>query len=191
MSLSADYCTEKKGDRGGGGGGAALAHQRKLIWGLLVWVTLLTLGLGASITLHFIQSKLKQESPGNETQQKSLMVFTPWDLNDKVGLLKWRTMYEVFISGKDKLMVKEDGQYFLYLQVTLHPNHKGNHTITLQSEKGNEILKGVIDGSKLSSAFMANGIPLEIGDILTVTCDPEARIQDSATETYLGVIKLT
>lgn len=58
MSLSAEYYSDKTGDRGGGGG-VALAHQRRMIRGLLVWATLLTLGLATSITLHFIY----RESP--------------------------------------------------------------------------------------------------------------------------------
>lgn len=45
MSLSAEYCEEKACNRDGG----ALAQQRKLICGLLVWSTLLTLGLATSI----------------------------------------------------------------------------------------------------------------------------------------------
>jgi len=53
MSQSAEYSSDKTGDRGGGG--RALVHQKRLIRGLLVWATLLTLGLVASLTLHFIQ----------------------------------------------------------------------------------------------------------------------------------------
>lgn len=63
MSLSAEYYSDKTGDRGGGGG-VALAHQRRLIRGLLVWATLLTLGLATSITLHFIH----RESPAPKPQ---------------------------------------------------------------------------------------------------------------------------
>ncbi|XP_073688950.1 tumor necrosis factor ligand superfamily member 18 [Garra rufa] len=174
MSLSADYYADKTADRCGGGGGAALAHQRKLIRGLLVWATLLTLGLGASITLHFIH----RDSPA------------PRDERDNVKLLSWRTMNNVFIEGNETLRVMKDGDYFLYLQVTLLPEHKGNHTITLQSKKRKVILNGLIDGSKLSSVFMANSVSLNEGDILNVTCDPGAKIRGSQTETYLGVIKL-
>ncbi|XP_052408656.1 tumor necrosis factor ligand superfamily member 18 [Carassius gibelio] len=201
MSLSAEYCSGKMGDRGGGGGGA-LAHQRRLIQGLLVWATLLTLGLGTLITLHFNHRESpapsKVQTPGNIIQanikETPLMVFSPnWKVSDKVNLLRWKTVRPDFIKGegKEKLMVKEYGQYFLYLQVTLHPQEKANHTITLQSEKRQEILKGLINGSKLSTIFLANGIPLDSNDTLHVTCHPEAKIQASHTETYLGVIKLS
>uniref|UniRef100_A0A8C2DEB4 TNF superfamily member 18 n=1 Tax=Cyprinus carpio TaxID=7962 RepID=A0A8C2DEB4_CYPCA len=201
MSLSAEYCSGKMGDRGGGGHGA-LAHQSKLVRGLLVWATLLTVGLGTLTALHFIHressppSKLQNLGYVNQADIKetTLMVFSPdWKDSDKVKLLKWKTVRPDFIEGKEKesLMVKKDGQYFLYLQVTLHPQEKENHTITVQSEKRQVILKGLINGSKLSTIFMANGIPLDSNDTLHVTCHPEAKIQTSHTETYLGVIKLS
>lgn len=70
MSLSAEHCCDKTGDRGGGAGGGgsfsgALVHQRTLIRGLIIWVTLLTLGLAASISLNFIP----KESPAPSKQQ--------------------------------------------------------------------------------------------------------------------------
>uniref|UniRef100_A0A671T6G8 TNF superfamily member 18 n=1 Tax=Sinocyclocheilus anshuiensis TaxID=1608454 RepID=A0A671T6G8_9TELE len=206
MSLSAEYCSDKTGDWGGGGGGGALAHQRRLIRGLLVWATLLTLGLGTLITLHFIHRESPAPSEPQvwlrsviytlKNKETPLMVFSPyWKDTDKVKLLQWITVRPVFIEvevkGKEKLMVKEDGQYFLYLQVTLHPQEKANHTITLQSEQREVILKGIINGSKGSTIFMANGIPLDSSDTLIVTCHPEAKIQAFHTETFLGVIKLS
>uniref|UniRef100_A0A672P8A3 Uncharacterized LOC107602689 n=1 Tax=Sinocyclocheilus grahami TaxID=75366 RepID=A0A672P8A3_SINGR len=202
MSLSADYWSDKTGDRGGGGG-VALAHQRRLIRGLLVWATLLTLGLATSITLHFIH----RESPATSKQQVwlgsviytlknkhkeiPLMEFSPdWKDSDMVEKLQWKTVREVFIKGQEQLLVNEFGQYFLYLQVTLASHEKANHTITLESKQRRVILKGLINGSKLSTVFMAKGISLASGDTLTVTCQPRAKIQISHTETYLGVIKI-
>lgn len=108
-----------------------------------------------------------------------------------VEKLKWKTLKEVFINvkGKEQLLVKKYGQYFLYLQVTLASHEKANHTITVES-KNRVILKGLINGSKLSTVFMASGISLNNGDTLTVTCQPKAKIQALHTESYLGVIKL-
>ncbi|XP_016371577.1 tumor necrosis factor ligand superfamily member 18 [Sinocyclocheilus rhinocerous] len=198
MSLSAEYCSDKTGDRGGGGG-VALAHQRRLIRGLLVWATLLTLGLATSITLHFIHRELpatsKQQDQENfdQPQHKEipLMEFSPdWKDSDMVEKLQWKTVREVFIKGQEQLLVNEFGQYFLYLQVTLASHEKANHTITLESKQRHVILKGLINGSKLSTVFMAKGISLASGDTLTVTCQPRAKIQISHTETYLGVIKI-
>ncbi|XP_016150745.1 tumor necrosis factor ligand superfamily member 18 [Sinocyclocheilus grahami] len=198
MSLSADYWSDKTGDRGGGGG-VALAHQRRLIRGLLVWATLLTLGLATSITLHFIHrespatSKQQDQEKFDQPQHKEipLMEFSPdWKDSDMVEKLQWKTVREVFIKGQEQLLVNEFGQYFLYLQVTLASHEKANHTITLESKQRRVILKGLINGSKLSTVFMAKGISLASGDTLTVTCQPRAKIQISHTETYLGVIKI-
>uniref|UniRef100_A0A8C1TBX3 TNF superfamily member 18 n=1 Tax=Cyprinus carpio TaxID=7962 RepID=A0A8C1TBX3_CYPCA len=206
MSLSAEYCNDKTGDRGGGGG-VALAHQRRLIRGLLVWATLLTLGLATSITLHFIH----RESPAPSKRQNSrteqiqenitqpqpkeipLMEFSPeWKDSEMVGTLQWKTVRKNFIKKKPmgQLLVDKDGQYFLYLQVTLASHEKANHTITVESAQRKVILNGLINGSKLSTVFMAKGFSLAKGDILTVTCQPKAKIQTFHTETYLGVIKI-
>ncbi|XP_059391016.1 uncharacterized protein LOC132124138 [Carassius carassius] len=199
MSLSAEYSSDKTGDRGGGGG-VALAHQRRLIRGLLVWATLLTLGLGTSITLHFIQRESpapsKRQIQENVTQPPQskeipIMEFSPnWKDSEMVEKLQWKTVREDFFKVKEQLLVNKDGQYFLYLQVTLASQEKANHTITVVSKQRQVILKGLINGSKLSTLFMAKGISLAKGDTLTVTCQPKAKIQTNHTETYLGVIKI-
>ncbi|ROL53083.1 hypothetical protein DPX16_8025 [Anabarilius grahami] len=205
MSLSAKYCSDNTGDRGGGGG--ALAHQRKMIRGLLVWATLLTLGLAASITLHFIErepptpEKLQtQQDQRIPTQQPkdmdmNLMIFSPNYLftgdEDMVETLKWKTVSLTgFIEGENELRVKDDGRYFLYLQVTLNRQTTENYTITVNSSNQGPILKGLIDKTNLSTGFMGVGIPMNRGESLTVICKPKAKISHYYVETYLGVIKL-
>ncbi|NP_001122290.1 tumor necrosis factor ligand superfamily member 18 [Danio rerio] len=201
MSLSAEHCRDTSGDRGGGGGfNGALIHQRTLIRGLIIWVTLLTLGLAASISLHFIpkESPAPSKQQGSETTSNNvypgkkidLMTFTPnWE-NTDVELLQWNTVEERFIKGEGQLTVTQGGAYFLYLQVTLDSRKKENHTITVQTQKQNVILKGYINGSNLSSGFLATGIYLDDDDTFNVTCKPKAKIQNSHIETYMGVIKL-
>lgn len=105
-------------------------------------------------------------------------------------LLRWNTVDERFIKAQEQLTVNQGGPYFLYLQVTLDPKKKENHTITVQTKKQNVILKGYINGSNLSTGFMATGIYLDDGDTFNVTCKPRAKIESSHTETYMGVIKL-
>ncbi|XP_052405921.1 uncharacterized protein LOC127951877 [Carassius gibelio] len=205
MSLSAEYCSDKTGDRGGGGG-VALAHQRRLIRGLLVWATLLTLGLATSITLHFIQRESpapsKRQIQENVTQPPQppqppqpkeipIMEFSPfWGDTEMVENLTWKTVREDFFKVQQQLLMNQkDGQYFLYLQVTLASHEKANHTITVETHN-RKILNGRINGSKLSTLFMAKGISLAKGDNLTVTCEPKAKIRTRHTETYLGVIKI-
>ncbi|XP_067228254.1 tumor necrosis factor ligand superfamily member 18 isoform X2 [Chanodichthys erythropterus] len=203
MSLSAKYCSDNTGDRGGGGG--ALAHQRKMIRGLLVWATLLTLGLAVSITLHFIERKPpvpeKLQNQRIPTQQPkdmdmNLITFTPnyfftGEGRDMVEKLQWNTVSPSgFIEGDEELRVKDDGRYFLYLQVTLNPQMAENYTITVNSSTRKTILEGLINKPKLSTGFMGVGISMNRGETLTVICKPKAKISDTPIETYLGVIKL-
>ncbi|XP_039543463.1 tumor necrosis factor ligand superfamily member 18 isoform X2 [Pimephales promelas] len=192
MSQSAEYSSDKTGDRGGGG--RALVHQKRLIRGLLVWATLLTLGLVASLTLHFIQRESdtpKDQVNHNQPNKDTDMSFSPhWPRKDKVELLHWKVAKPGFIEGQDQLKVKDDGLYFLYLQVTLDSDMKDNYTITMQTERNKVISKGLINGSKISTVFMAKGIKLSRGDTFNVTCEPKAKIKTNHAETYLGVIKL-
>ncbi|XP_077069918.1 tumor necrosis factor ligand superfamily member 18 isoform X2 [Siphateles boraxobius] len=190
MSLSAEYCSEKTGGDGGG-----LAHQRKLIRGLLVWATLLTLGLASSITLHFIY----RESPAPDKPQtqedprkiSDIISFSPnWLEKDVVELLQWKTQNSDYKEEDRQLKVKYDGLYFLYLQVTLVSRMKEDNTITLQSKQNHVILKSHINGSNLSTGFMGKAIKLARGDVFNVTCVPKAKIQTLHTATYLGMIKI-
>ncbi|TRY90825.1 hypothetical protein DNTS_009003 [Danionella cerebrum] len=50
--MTAECCCDNPEERGAGSK-VAVAHQRRLILGLMLWATLLTLGLAASMSLHF------------------------------------------------------------------------------------------------------------------------------------------
>ncbi|XP_051570888.1 uncharacterized protein LOC127450656 [Myxocyprinus asiaticus] len=205
MSLSAEYCNEKTGGRDGD----ALAQQRRLIWGLLVWSTLLTLGVAASITVQMIHGASAQvqsqeprtfSNPQNITMAmsikappNSLVTFEPdCEHTKKMKQLRWETNLPGFIEGTDLLRIKEDGLYFIYLQVTLdswEPEH--NYIVTVKLDGSDSfILKGHINGLTLSTGLMGKGTSLNKGSTLSVHCTPEAKIKNSASETYLGVIKL-
>lgn len=109
-----------------------------------------------------------------------------------VDVLQWNTVSPTgFIEGKEKLRVKDEGRYFLYLQVTLIPQKTENYTIIVDSSEKGPILKGLIDKSKLSTGFMGVGISMNSGETLTVICKPKAKISDIYIDTYLGVIKLS
>lgn len=113
------------------------------------------------------------------------------DGNKKVGTLQWKTVSDTgFIEGDTELRVKDDGRYFLYLQVTLNPEITENYTISVNLSSQGIILKGLINKSNLSTGFMGVGTPMSRGDTLTVFCHPETKISDFYVDTYLGVIKL-
>ncbi|XP_051572464.1 uncharacterized protein LOC127451653 [Myxocyprinus asiaticus] len=205
MSLSAEYCREKTGGRDGG----ALAQQNRLIWGLLVWSTLLTLVLAASITvqiIHGASAQVQSQEPRNfrHTQNvtmpinlqpppNSLVTFQPdWEHIEQVEQLRWKTNLPGFIEGKNQLKIEEDGLYFIYMQVTLDPREpEQNYNVTVQLNNPDElILIAYINRSTLSTGLMGKGTVLTKGNTLRVTCTPKAKIKISAFETYLGVIKL-
>ncbi|XP_051988786.1 tumor necrosis factor ligand superfamily member 18 isoform X2 [Xyrauchen texanus] len=196
MSLSTEYCKEKTEGRDG----VALAQQRRLIWGFLVWSTLLTIGVAASITVQIIHGAPAQKTGNISVHQNvtiakappnSLVTFEPnCDDREKVAKLSWETNLPSFIEGKDQLEIKEDGQYFIYLQVTLESGEpQQKYTVTVY-DSNVVILKGHINELTLSTGLIGKGTSLNKGSTLSVHCTPKAKIQNSATETYLGVIKL-
>ncbi|XP_055042522.2 tumor necrosis factor ligand superfamily member 18 isoform X1 [Misgurnus anguillicaudatus] len=204
MSLSADYCEEKVGNRDGG----ALAQQRKLIWGLMVWSTLLTLGLATSIIyLQFIPRASQEKNftsshDNNKDTEDKQIIFQPkylstGDDRDKVEQLQWDNgviKSQSFISGETQLTVHKDGQYFLYLQVTLDSGDKGQkYEVTVEARQDTNLrhlLSSHISNTNLSTGFMGKGITLNKGEIITVTCKPKAKIKTDEKHTYLGVIRI-
>ncbi|XP_065119451.1 tumor necrosis factor ligand superfamily member 18 isoform X2 [Paramisgurnus dabryanus] len=216
MSLSDEYCEEKAGNRDGG----ALAQQRKLILGLMVWCTLLTLGLATSIIYFQFIPRASQDPAKNEDNNphKSLQNFTSpvgnkkdtedkliafqpkWDNRYWVETLRWGNgiiKSQSFISGDLQLTVQKDGQYFLYLQVTLDSGDTGQkYEVTVIGHKVSghkdsiQLLSSHISNTNLSTGFMGKGIPLNKGAFITVTCKPKAYIKNDEKHTYLGVIKI-
>ncbi|TRY57511.1 hypothetical protein DNTS_023469, partial [Danionella cerebrum] len=188
----------------GAGSKVAVAHQRRLILGLMLWATLLTLGLAASMSLHFFYKEAPAPNvpkgsiptssaprPIPNLNNADLMVFKPKWGEEEVELLEWETVYEKFIKGRTQLTVTESGMYFLYLHVTLRAQKPENRTIYVKTKSRNVILKAHISASNLSTGFMGVGIALNGGDTFNVTCSPKATIKNHHTETYLGVIKLS
>ncbi|XP_056609570.1 tumor necrosis factor ligand superfamily member 18 [Triplophysa dalaica] len=209
MSLSPECCDEKTGNRDGG----ALARQKRLICGLFIWCTLLTLGLATIVVFHFFKgasldsgkhnnrsisaSTTPSPAHGSITQSSDLtplMIFDPdWDHSVMLDRLKWKSnSQEDFIDRW--LTFQKDGLYFLYLQVTLESKQSCNVTVEVKGDPKMSIerlsLSSHISQSKLSTGLMGKGFPATKGDSLTVTCKPLAKIKRSPTETYLGVIKI-
>lgn len=110
------------------------------------------------------------------------------DNKNPVDRLKWKTNFLDFITGGEQLTIKEDGLYFLYLQVTLIP--KQNHTVTVEVNNKDPILSSQITQTKPSTGLMGKGFTFTKGDKLSVTCTPGGHIINSPTQTYLGVIKI-
>ncbi|KAI7803544.1 tumor necrosis factor ligand superfamily member 18 [Triplophysa rosa] len=210
MSLSPECCDEKTGNRDGG----ALARQKRLICGLFIWSTLLTLGLATIVVFQFFNgasldsgkhkilsmSASSTPSPvtahGSTTQSSDLtpklMIFDPaWGHSEMVEL-KWQTnSRHDFITVKERLTFNKDGQYFLYLQVTLESKQSCNVTVEVKGQSSPRvILSSQISQTKPSTGLMGKGFPVTKGDHLTVNCNPATKIKKTPTETYLGVIKI-
>ncbi|KAA0705236.1 hypothetical protein E1301_Tti019556 [Triplophysa tibetana] len=214
MSLSPECCDEKTGNRDGG----ALARQKRLICGLIIWCTLLTLGLATIAVFHFFngasldsgkhnnRSIYASTTPSPVTAHGStthssdpttLMMFDlGWGDNSYMEeQLKWKSNSdEDFIDLKKLLTFQKDGLYFLYLQVTLESKQSCNVTVEVKGDPKMSIerlsLSSQISQTKPSTGLMGKGFPATKGDTLTVTCKPAAKIKRSPSETYLGVIKI-
>ncbi|XP_036421625.1 tumor necrosis factor ligand superfamily member 18 [Colossoma macropomum] len=176
--------------------GPHVAHLRRLVWLLLVWSFFMTLGVAVSISLQFILPRPSNKVVPDKSNHPELITYDFSESTDRSAdgsvELKWKN-----VKGNVKVEVQEDGNYFLYLQVTLE-NLKPNVTYTvkldilhetdksLKSEK--TILERHINGSR-STGFMGKGFLISGGTILKVTCRPSVRLDKA--NTYLGIIKLS
>uniref|UniRef100_A0A4W4ES88 TNF family profile domain-containing protein n=1 Tax=Electrophorus electricus TaxID=8005 RepID=A0A4W4ES88_ELEEL len=118
-----------------------------------------------------------------------LSLFQGWDNNS--GMLVWQKFPEGNIT--QHIEVEHDGNYFLYLQLTLQSTNTGvNYLIevkrVLEGDQHDVILKRHINKSENSTGLMGKGLLLSAGTNVHVTCKPAT--QFSKQDTYLGMIKL-
>ncbi|XP_034154414.1 tumor necrosis factor ligand superfamily member 18 [Pangasianodon hypophthalmus] len=178
--------------------GARVDQLKRLIWMLMIWVSILSLGLGASITLHIIlrQGSNTMVSPNSiETTASPRSQLTSYCLdkskNDEHELrLQWRKKNEA--QRDTAVKIEEDGNYFLFLRVTLEYRKQGvNYVVTVKKmPDGNtpsNITMGHINGTENSTGFMGIGVQLSKNTLINVTCSPQA--QFDVHNTYLGLIK--
>ncbi|XP_076866236.1 tumor necrosis factor ligand superfamily member 18 isoform X2 [Brachyhypopomus gauderio] len=160
--------------------GAHVAQLRRLVWVLLTWASLLTMVLVVSISLHFIIPRASNvttpQKPPTPTPGTPIL-YDFGQCNQTV--LTWRDV-------KDDVMVKQDGNYFLYLQVTLESTNKGVdyfiEVIKVISGKKISILEGHINRSQKSTGLIGSGSltrpgksgPLETFRLLIILFPPES-----------------
>ncbi|XP_035380778.1 tumor necrosis factor ligand superfamily member 18 isoform X1 [Electrophorus electricus] len=181
------------------GCGARVAQLRRLVWVLLAWASLLTAALVVSISLQFFYPRafsLTEPASGPvlspaPLKRTSLHLFdySSWDNNS--GMLVWQKFPEGNIT--QHIEVEHDGNYFLYLQLTLQSTNTGvNYLIevkrVLEGDQHDVILKRHINKSENSTGLMGKGLLLSAGTNVHVTCKPAT--QFSKQDTYLGMIKL-
>lgn len=90
------------------------------------------------------------------------------------------------------IRIKDDGNYFLFLKVTLLSRKQGeNYTVTVQKKpdgnSASDIIVGHINGTEYSTGFMGIGVYLTENTQLNITCSPLQKLD--VHNTYLGLIK--
>ncbi|GAA6083826.1 tumor necrosis factor ligand superfamily member 18 [Tachysurus ichikawai] len=164
-------------------------QMKRHIWALMIWVSILSLGLGASIILHVI---LSQRSV-TEVRIRSSPLLTTFDIikntKDK-GQMLWQKKNEA--QQDTTIKIEDDGNYFLFLKVTLQNRNPGvNYTITVKKTPAGlnptEILVGHINETENSTGFMGIGVLLTENTLINVTCSPLPPLD--VLNTYIGFIK--
>ncbi|XP_066530232.1 tumor necrosis factor ligand superfamily member 18 [Hoplias malabaricus] len=182
------------------GEGVHVVQLRKLVLVLLMWSSIMTLGLVVSISLHFrhpgspLPSNLPQTLSPKPVSEDALQTYdytasTNMSSDGRIEL-RWQNNSRQNISVK----VQKDGDYFLYLQVTLEKMKPENlYIVTVDicgpdNQRDKKVLEGHITGSQPSTGFMGKGLSLSQGTVLKVTCNFSAIVDYK--NTYLGMIKL-
>lgn len=91
-----------------------------------------------------------------------------------------------------KIKIEEDGNYFLFLSVTLRsPTPGETYTVTVQKTTSSNstlnITEGHVNGTEKSNVFMGIGVPLSKDTLISVACKPKAKFD--VLNTHLGLIK--
>ncbi|XP_058233475.1 tumor necrosis factor ligand superfamily member 18 [Hemibagrus wyckioides] len=167
---------------------ARVDQLKKHIWALMIWVSILSLGLGVSITLHFISDQ-RLSTPTDDTRSQLSTYILAKDKQNTTHLVWQRKNDE---KEDTVIRIEEDGNYFLFLKVTLQSRKQGeNYTVTVQKQpEGNsasDIIVGHINGTEYSTGFMGIGVYLTENTRLNITCSPLQKLD--VHNTYLGLIK--
>lgn len=109
--------------------------------------------------------------------------------NNETELL-WREKNQNQKEGM--IQIKNDGNYFLFLRVTLQSPKPGvNYTVRVKKTTDGYITSKIteeqISNTKNSTEFMGIGVILTRNMQLSVICSPEAKVD--VHNTYLGLMK--
>ncbi|XP_018583486.1 tumor necrosis factor ligand superfamily member 18 [Scleropages formosus] len=195
----------------------ALSRERRLVRGLLLWGTLLSLVQAATLTLLFtwpmktapsVDTPLKAtevgpkekapvtaQHPTGQVPFEEFTVYPESGSSTKVGIIKWRSE-----DGEKSLEISQDGRYFLYIQVTVQkPDQDSFYTVKVSKHNDQtqskvlleDCFRGKNSNESPSTGFLGRQVQLSVGDKLSVTCSPSALINTTDTATYLGYYLLS
>ncbi|KAK2836198.1 hypothetical protein Q7C36_014067 [Tachysurus vachellii] len=162
----------------------------------MIWVSILSLGLGASIVLHVILSQRSiteiqsKHTDGKSSTHSQLTTYNLVKNTKDEGQMLWQKKNEA--QQNTTIKIEDDGNYFLFLKVTLQNRKPGvNYTITVkkmpEGSKSTEILVGHINETENSTGFMGIGVLLSENTLINVTCNPLPQLD--VLNTYIGFIK--
>ncbi|XP_076000332.1 tumor necrosis factor ligand superfamily member 18 [Genypterus blacodes] len=185
-------------------------HEHRVIQVLLpLWVTLLTFSqVGLFIIFFTAQHHSQPENlrsgatyPTDQTstnapllppEKSKMLSFVAKEGN--WSTIEWETsdLHSLPISAeKDYLAIKQDGYYFLCLQVTLKSHRDNESKVRIISPDKNthkHYLEAQINENAMSTGILGKAEKLSAGTKLKVTIDPPANIDTADFATYLDVI---
>ncbi|KAJ7989613.1 hypothetical protein DPEC_G00306340 [Dallia pectoralis] len=162
-------------------------NQTKLVCGLLLWVSLLTISQVLFIALFFITTSAKQKTTSDVGQ---LFTFDAKEATNS-GVIQWKTQTpekKLLEDNGINVKILHDGSYFIYLQVTLTSVSSCDVKVTT-TDRG-VVLQGRMTNASLSTGFLGRAVKLTAPDTLKVTISTTGQINIRNIDTYLGILLL-
>ncbi|XP_076123298.1 tumor necrosis factor ligand superfamily member 18 [Alosa pseudoharengus] len=201
--------TQQSLELGEAGGIAAVGHEsRRFNCILILWMTVLTIGLAANLSLHFIAipgapgKTLGREGTQNPPiPNKADVTFfdlVPSKSANEYGPISWNNKEDIDMEQSETLIsIKEDGFYFLYGQVTLMSGSTGSNTVKIikkSSNKGEEIvLESSIGEKSNSTGFFGKILRLEAQTSISINCSNHHLLKTDTKKnlfTFVGIYKM-
>ncbi|XP_066564191.1 tumor necrosis factor ligand superfamily member 18 [Amia ocellicauda] len=173
----------------------ALSSHRRLIHGLLLWVTLLSLSQVVGLALFFTLVYPVQDK--TEKLPSVLLIVAESENN---GTIPWmeensdEMLENVTLKQNGEVVIRSDGLYYLYTQISvLQSSPKTTYTVEMKWKTGKEdnvLLRRRFsknDSQTATSGYMGRQFKLSLGDSISITCSGKPQIDSQPTETFFGI----
>ncbi|XP_062387225.1 tumor necrosis factor ligand superfamily member 18 [Sardina pilchardus] len=199
--------TQQALELGEAGGVAAVGRDSRRFNCILVfWMTLLTIGMVANLSLHFVTPGAPGPILGRfgthiypkPKEPKNVVFFdlVPSTSTSEYGPISWNNKARD-MERSEIINITDDGFYFLYGQVTLMSGSKGSNSVKIikkSKEKMEEIvLESYIGEQSNSTGFFGKILPLEAHTSISINCSNHHLLKTDIRKnlfSFVGIYKV-